>query len=196
MAFLATFCVPNDFQWKTFSQLTSVLSFSLLLILSMITQALADDWKLILKEELPKLGHRNYIAVVDSAYPWQTAPGVETVVTGEDQLVVCKYVLDLLKDTKHVQPVIFIDKELALVSEAHAPGVSAYRTGLDELLKGKNPNSLLHEQIIANLDEAGKTFHVLVLKTNLTIPYTSVFLRLDCGYWTPEAEAELRSAMK
>ena len=28
-----------------------------------------NDWRVRLKEELPLLGHRNWIAVVDSAYP-------------------------------------------------------------------------------------------------------------------------------
>jgi hypothetical protein len=45
------------------------------------------------------------------------------------------------------------------------------------------------------LDEAGKTFNVLILKTNLTLPYTSVFLELDCGYWSEEAEQRLRAAL-
>jgi hypothetical protein len=35
-----------------------------------------------------------------------------------------------------------------------------------------------------------------VLKTNMTLPYTSVFIELDCGYWSPEAEARLRAAME
>ena len=35
-------------------------------------------------------------------------------------------------------------------------------------------------------------FNVLLLKTDLVIPYTSVFLQLDCGYWNAEKEARLR----
>ena len=45
------------------------------------------------------------------------------------------------------------------------------------------------------IDEAGKTFQVLVFKTNMTIPYTSVFIRLDCKYWTDEQEKRLREKM-
>jgi len=52
-----------------------------------------------------------------------------------------------------------------------------------------------NEEIISKLDEAGKTFHILVLKTTLTIPYTSVFIRLECGYWGADAEKRLREAM-
>jgi hypothetical protein len=29
----------------------------------------------------------------------------------------------------------------------------------------------------------------------MTIPYTSVFFELDCGYWNAEAEQRLRQAM-
>jgi hypothetical protein len=28
------------------------------------------------------------------------------------------------------------------------------------------------------------------------LPYTSVFIRLDCGYWSAEAEAVLRDSMR
>jgi hypothetical protein len=55
--------------------------------------------------------------------------------------------------------------------------------------------SLPHEEIISKLDQAGQTFRVLIIKTNLTIPYTSVFLQLDCAYWSAEAEQKLRGAM-
>ena len=75
--------------------------------------------------------------------------------------------------------------------EKDAPGIQAYREELTKALGELPVTSLLHEQIIAKLDEAGKTFHILVLKTNLTLPYTSVFFQLQCGYWTAEAEANL-----
>ena len=55
---------------------------------------------------------------------------------------------------------------------------------------------LAAEQIIAKLDEAGKTFKVLLIKTPLTKPYTSVFFQLECGYWNADSEKQLRDAMK
>ena len=153
------------------------------------------DWRARLKEELPLLGHRNWIAVVDSAYPLQTSAGIETIDTDADHLEVVKAVLAELAKAKHVRPVIFTDAELKVVPESDAPGVTAHREALAKLLGKTEALSLPHEQIIAKLDDAGKTFHILVLKTNSTIPYTSVFLRLDCGYWTDEAEKRLREKM-
>jgi hypothetical protein len=46
------------------------------------------------------------------------------------------------------------------------------------------------------MNQAGNTFHILILKSTLRVPYTSVFLRLDCKYWSDSAENQLRQAMK
>ena len=154
-----------------------------------------NAWRVRLQQELPLLGHRNWIAVVDSAYPLQTSAGIETVETNADQLEVVKTVFDQLAKAKHVRPVIFTDAELKAVPESDATGVTAYREALTNLVGKTEAQSLPHEEIISKLDEAGKTFHILVLKTNLTIPYTSVFIRLECAYWKPDAEKRLREAM-
>jgi len=170
-----------------------------LLIVMTATAAMghAEDasWRATLEKQLPLLGHRNWIVVADSAYPWQTSPGIETIDTGADQLDVVKAVLGALKKYRHVRPVLYTDAELPFVPENRAPGVTRYRERLGRIL-GATAISLPHEEIIGRLDEAGKTFHVLLLKTTLALPYTSVFVQLDCGYWSPEAERALREAMK
>jgi L-fucose mutarotase/ribose pyranase (RbsD/FucU family) len=154
-----------------------------------------SDWRETLARELPLMGHRNWIVVADSAYPAQISPGVQTLCTGNSQLDTLKAVLAALSRARHVQPVIQIDAELDHVPEALAPGVEAYRAALKTLLKDRRVLAVPHEQLIAKLDEAGRTFRVLILKTDLTIPYTSVFLQLDCGYWGPDAEKQLRATM-
>jgi len=155
----------------------------------------SNDWRARVSEELPLLGHRNWIAVVDSAYPLQTSSGIETVETGSDQLEVVRQVLEELSKAKHVRPVIFTDAELKVVPESDAKGVTAYREALSKLIGKMEAQSLPHEEIISKLDEAGKTFHILVLKTKLTIPYTSVFIRLYFCNGTADAEKRLRQAM-
>jgi D-ribose pyranose/furanose isomerase RbsD len=167
-------------------------------LFSLMTTAMfaADNWKEKLQKELPLLGHRNWIVVADSAYPLQVSPGIETIYVNADQLAVVQGVLAELAKTKHVKPAIYTDAELKFVSEKNAPGIGAYRDRLASLLAGQPVQVLPHEQIIAKLDEAGKTFKVLLIKTTLTKPYTSVFFQLQCGYWSADAEAELRQAMK
>ena len=167
-----------------------------LFLMSMATSLAQSHWQSQLRHELPLLGHRNWIVVADSAYPLQTAPGIETLYVDADQLEVLEGVLAELAETKHVKPIIYTDAELEHVPESRAPGIAAYRKGLDKLFASRPVQSLPHEQIIARLDEAGKTFKVLLIKTRLTLPYTSVFLQLDCAYWNADSEKELRAAMK
>jgi len=152
-------------------------------------------WKAELQRQLPLLGHRNWIAVVDSAYPLQASAGVTTLYTGEKQTDVVRTVLDAVDKAPHVRGIPYVDAELPYVPEDGAAGISDYRRQLKKLLDGREVNSLPHEQIIARLDEAGKTYSVLVLKTTLTLPYTSVFVELDCGYWSAEAEQRLRESV-
>ena len=149
-----------------------------------------------LDQELPLLGHRNWIVVADAAYPWQTATGVDTVFTDSEQLAVVEKVLDALSKTTHVKPTIYVDKELEFVAEADAPGITQYRDNLKKMLNGRAIKTELHEDIIKKLDAAGQTFHVLLLKTRHTQPYTSVFLQLECGYWNEAAEKRLRDALR
>jgi hypothetical protein len=150
------------------------------------------DWRATLDRQLPLLGHRNCIVVADAAYPWQTSPGIETVATGADHLTVLAATVGAVARAAHVRAIALVDAELAFVDEAHAPGIGALRVGLTAALDGVETRALPHEDIIRALDEAGRTFHVLLLKTTLALPYTSVFLQLDCGYWSGEAEVALR----
>ena len=154
------------------------------------------NWQQHLAHELSHLGHRNWIVVADSAYPLQSGEGIETVATGTEQLTVLKTVLAQLKQSKHVRPVVYLDAELPFVSEEDAPGITGYRNDLKANFISGTTRSLPHEEIIDKLDSSAEKFHVLILKTNMTLPYTSVFIELDCGYWSAEAEARLRAAMK
>jgi hypothetical protein len=158
-------------------------------------QPQTSDWKARVAKAMPLLGHRNWILVVDSAYPLQTSPGVETIETNADQLSVVQSVLDSIHQSVHVRPLVYMDAELPFVPDEDAPGASIYRTQIAKLLQGNEIQSQPHESILANIDEAGKTYHVLVLKTNMTIPYTSVFFRLDCKYWSADAEERMRTKM-
>jgi len=158
---------------------------------------LADDsWRTILDQEVNLLGHRNWIVIADSAYPAQSNPGIRTVVTGASQLEVVKAALEAVQKAGHVRAVVHLDSELAHVPEGGAPGVAAYRKELEAMLKGAETTRLPHEQIIGKLDESAKLFRVLILKTDMKLPYTSVFLLLDCGYWGPDAEKSLRESMR
>jgi len=175
---------------------TSSVALGVTILLIVTGGCQTTKWQEKLANDLPVMGHRNWIVIADSAYPAQSRAGIETVATGAGQLEVVKAVLAALDQTRHVRPVAYLDAELQYVPEQDAPGIKAYREELTRLL-GKRPvNSIPHEELIAKLDKAGETFRILILKTAMTLPYTSVFLQLDCGYWSSEAEQRLRTAVK
>ncbi|MGA8728564.1 MAG: hypothetical protein WB608_07415 [Terracidiphilus sp.] len=157
--------------------------------------AASPAWQTRVAQAMPLLGHRNWVLIVDSAYPLQTSPGVETIETNADQLEVVRTVLAQIDASIHVRPLIYMDSELPFVPDADAPGASAYRAQIGTLLHPFPIESRPHDQIIADIADAGRQFHVLVLKTRMTIPYTSVFIRLDCKYWSADDEKRLRSRM-
>ena len=152
-------------------------------------------WELRLRELLPLYGHRNWIVVADSAYPAQSKPGIETIIAGGDQVEAVGKVFDAITEATHVRANIYLDQELAWIPEHDAAGVLDYRGKLERML-GPAVRQLPHEQIIDKLDQAAQVFRVLIIKTAMTIPYTSVFFELDCGYWSAEAEQRLRQEMK
>jgi hypothetical protein len=146
-----------------------------------------------MNRRLPLLGHRNWISVVDAAYPWQTAPGVETIATGTEHLTVLKTVLDAVRTAPHVRPLVYLDAELAALSESENPGIGPLRKKMHHLFQEEETTSLPHDEIIQRLDAAARLFRVLILKTEMTFPYTSVFLELNCGYWSEASEQKLRA---
>ena len=155
----------------------------------------SSTWKKEVEKNLQLFGHRNWIVVADAAYPQQSHPAIRTIYAEADQLEVVTYVNTLIEKSDHVTAQIKLDKELEYVSEEAAGGIGAYRTGLERLLAGKPIQKSLHEDIIRELDSSARLFNVLVIKTPLAIPYTSVFFQLECGYWDAESEEALRKKL-
>jgi hypothetical protein len=105
-------------------------------------------------------------------------------------------VLHAIRENPHISPTVYLDTELRALSPQKAIGIERFRCDLGQALEGVRKHELLHEQMIARLDEAGRKFSVLVIKTNQLLPYTSVFIELECGYWSAAAERDLRESMK
>lgn len=150
-------------------------------------------WRETLQSRLAVYGHRNWIVIADSAYPLQSGPGIETIVSNDDQITTLRYVVAALRRQKHVRPVIYTDNELKFVPEADAPGIGAYRQELSSFVK--DALTIPHDDIIRKLDEAGRAFNVLIIKTNMALPYTSVFFELRAAYWSDEAEQRMRQSI-
>jgi hypothetical protein len=151
-----------------------------------------DEWKAVLEQDLHLLGHRIWILVVDKAFPEQSSPGMKYIYVAEELLPTLEYVLEQVEASSHVRPIIYRDKELSYITEDQVPGIDAFRAESKILLEERHVNTLLHDEVFKMLDESSSLFRTLVIKTNGTLPYTSIFLQLDCAYWSPENETLLR----
>ena len=79
------------------------------------------------------------------------------------------------------------------LTEELCPGVTAYRNSLSKVLDGSEKVTFLpHEELISKLDSVSKLYQVVVIKTALTLPYTSIFFELDCKYWDAVREVTVR----
>ena len=115
------------------------------------TPVAASDWKAKVNTAIPLLGHRNWILIVDSAYPLQVAPGVETIETSADQLDVdgkLAIVSELREATARLQEEQRVSyKQLALeTSEAAA---------LED--RARRKTEALLEQLQHRMDELRKS---------------------------------------
>ncbi|MDQ0965485.1 L-fucose mutarotase/ribose pyranase (RbsD/FucU family) [Flavobacterium sp. W4I14] len=156
----------------------------------------SDNWEQEFSAKLPMLGHRNWILIVDKAFPEQNAAGMEYIYANEDLNAVLKKVLSQINLSGHVKPIIYRDKELEFISEQQAKGITQFKTGITNTLVNLPVQTMLHDSVFKKLDTESKLFKVLMIKTNEVIPYTSVFLQLDCAYWTKSKEDTLRNMMK
>jgi hypothetical protein len=152
-------------------------------------------WREVFAQDLPVLGHRNWILVTDSAYPSYASPAMRSHYTGEPLVDVLSHVLARVKRSGQVRPVAVLDAELAHLSEDLCPGVEDLRLRMAKILGGLETHHLPHEEVMAQIAEAGASYQILSLKAHSEIPYSSVFLRLECGYWSEDQERELRTRM-
>lgn len=155
-----------------------------------------SDWEVVLHDRLSLFGHRNWIVIADAAYPAQSSSGIETLVAAENQLQVIQKVLNEIAACKHLRAKVYVDQEFDVVPESDAPGISQHRLQLDGAIPSSSLKRLPHEQIITKIDQCAQLFRILIVKTDLIIPYTSVFFELDCGYWNAEAEERLRQRIQ
>jgi len=139
-----------------------------------------SDWKSALTETLPLMGHRNWIIIADAAFPLQSADGIKTIYCNDHQLNVVKAVMMQLKNSKHIKPGIFTDRELDFVTENQSAGVTggnpqmietiakaAIATGADGLFIETHPNPAMAKSDGANM-----------LKLDLLAPLLEKLIRI------------------
>ncbi len=165
------------------------------LALGACTSQSSADWKSEVAGELPLLGHRNWVLIVDAAYPLQSSSSINTIVADEDIVQVAQEVLRQIEAAPHIKPIVYQDREFAYMRNEWSDGCQELRASLNRVVEPYNPQVILHDDIFGKLDAASQLFNVMVIKTACTVPYSSIFIELDCGYWQADYEEALRHSM-
>lgn len=66
---------------------------------------------------------------------------------------------------------------------------------INNLLLNTKSTPLMHEEVFSKMDKAAQLFGVVVLKTESTLPYSSLFIELDSKYWDADRERILRQRL-
>jgi len=161
------------------------------------TQAeLAEAARAELSPRLERLGARNWIVIADPTCPVLAGAGVEVAAVQLDSAETFRQVLDLLELQGSLTPRVWVGNELYAVPERRAPGITKYREALQSLLNGRFHYSVDTRIIDMQLAQAAAQFSILYIKTATRLPYSSIAIELDSGYWNPDAESELRDRMQ
>lgn len=166
----------------------------LLTILSVgcVAPASSHQWKKELLGEIAKLGSQNWIIIAEPAYPHPNSQYIQSMVIEESIPEVLHEVLLTMEELGHITPRIHITREISRITEDYAPGITVHQEQLKELIDRHDVIELPNEALTLSLHEAQKHYTILLLKTQTALPYSSVFIELDSGYWDGESETQLR----
>ncbi len=152
-------------------------------------------WGEVVSREVNALGIQNWIIVAESSFPVVSRRGVRTLVIDAEVPEVVDYVVNELEKSETVTPSFSTARELPFVKNDRAPGIDEFRSLLKTALHGHQVREMEHRSLslLAHSDSA--KYAVLVLKTKSALPYSSVFIELDSGYWDRDSEDKLRKDM-
>lgn len=143
-----------------------------------------------------QLGYRNWIVIAEASFPAHNRPGTRQVNAPVDIPEALDYVLTTLEQTENVRPQIYVPRELRSVENDFAPGIEELRKRLQGSLHGHETTELDQQSLLTLLEDANRSFDVLVIRTPTALPYSSVFLELQPGYWDVDSETRLRERIE
>ena len=153
-------------------------------------------WQSAVDRQVGQLGYRNWVVIAEASFPAHSRAGVRQVTAAVDVPEAVDYVLKALERTETVRPQIHVCRELRSVENDFAPGMDELRKRLKGSLHGHEPMELDQQSLLTLIEDANRSFDVLVIRTQTALPYSSVFLELQPGYWDVESETRLRQRIE
>jgi D-ribose pyranose/furanose isomerase RbsD len=167
-------------------------------LLSLGCAGMANDstWEAAVERQAGQLGYRNWIVIAEASFPAHNRPGIRQVNAPVDVPDALDHVLNILEQTENVRPQIYVSRELRSVENDFAPGIDELRKKLQNSLHGHETTELDQQSLLTLLEDASGSFDVLVIRTPTALPYSSVFLELQPGYWDVDSENRLREKIE
>ena len=153
-------------------------------------------WRGAVDRQAAQLGYRNWIVIAEASFPAHSRPGVHQVPAPVGVPEALDYVLHALEQTEDLHPQIYVTRELRSVENDYAPGIDELRKRLKSSLHGHETTELDQQSLLTLMEDANRSFDVLVIRTQSALPYSSVFLELQPGYWDADSEARLRERIE
>ncbi len=158
--------------------------------------AMLSNWRGKADNQLGKLGYRNWIVISEASLPAQNRAGIHQVSAPAEIPEVVDYLLRTMEQTENVRPRIYVTREMRSVENDMAPGMDSYREELKKSLHGHETTELDQQALLTLMEDANRKLDVLVIRTQTALPYSSVFMELQPGYWDGESEARLRERIQ
>lgn len=155
-----------------------------------------SEWQLAVDRQAAQLGYRNWIVIAEASFPAHSRPGVRQVAAPVDIPEAVDYVLNALEQTENVRPQVYVTREVRSVENDFAPGIDDLRKRIRNSFHGHEPTELDQQSLLTLLEDANRSFDVLVIRTQSALPYASVFMELQPGYWDSESESRLRDRIE
>jgi D-ribose pyranose/furanose isomerase RbsD len=153
-------------------------------------------WKGAIDSQVAQLGYGNWIVIVEAAFPAHNRIGTRQVNSYRPIPEVLDEVLRTLEKTEHVRPRIYLPLELDAVENDYAPGIADYRRELEFALHGYETVRAEQDSLVTLALDAQRSLDVLVIRSSTALPYSSVFLELQPGYWDGDSESRLRQRLR
>ena len=155
-----------------------------------------NTWRAAVDRQAAQLGYRNWVVIAEASFPAHNRPGMRQVTAPVEVPEAVDYVLQVLERTENVRPQIYLTRELRSVENDFAPGIDELREKLQASLHGHEATELDQQSLLTLIEDATRSFDVLVIRTQSAMPYSSVFLELRPGYWDADSEQRLRDRIE
>lgn len=156
----------------------------------------SHSWQAAVNRQSGQLGYRNWIVIAEASFPAHNRPGLRQITASVDVPEALDYVLNTLEQTQNVRPQIYLTREVRSVENDFAPGIDELRKRVKEALHGHEATELDQQSLLTLLEDANRSFDVLVIRTTTALPYSSVFIELQPGYWDVDSETRLRDRIE